>query len=133
MGEGGNDVLEIVCEPDVKPETAALLLDDVFYGLLHKLVMRKWSLYGRWARCRHAEARATTRRPALRGRLGGRLCVAAPVVASVVSCAAPRKLSTGCHAAITPAHACVQSLSRAPLNSLTSRRAAAGMCIRCCA
>jgi len=47
-GDGGNDVLEIICEPDVRQETASLLLDDVFYGLLHKVVLKKWSLFGRY-------------------------------------------------------------------------------------
>ena len=46
-GEGGNDVLEIICEPDVKQETAEFLLDDVFFGLMHKIVMDKWALFGR--------------------------------------------------------------------------------------
>ena len=53
VGEGGNDVLEIVSEPDVSPETAALLLDDVFFGLLHKLILKKWDSFGKYARSMH--------------------------------------------------------------------------------
>eukprot|EP00966_Prymnesium_polylepis_P056063 1297043-Prymnesium_polylepis.1 len=47
VGNGGSDVLELVCEPDALRETAALLLDDVFFGLLHKLVLTKWACFGR--------------------------------------------------------------------------------------
>jgi hypothetical protein len=60
-GDGGNDVLEIVCEPNALPATTALLLDDVFFGLLHKLIVKKWKGFGRsgavYRGCRTAHAR----------------------------------------------------------------------------
>lgn len=46
-GKGGCDVMEICCEPDARPTTKALLRDDVFFGFLHKLVLKKWTLFGR--------------------------------------------------------------------------------------